>query len=118
MKADAVILGLILLAAGPAPAGSSGGDAPAAEKVVFVFRGVDQKRGVAVLRPAIAVDLGVQLDSGETKVLPAGEVLRCEEKLRSRKAMVDGEAAEVTELLLDCGKRVFAVKGLIFVRGS
>src|SRR5881398_1508960 len=44
------------------------------ETLVFVFRGLDPAHNVAILRPMIAPDIGVQVDSGATK-LQRGAVL-------------------------------------------
>src|SRR5258707_9558044 len=41
------------------------------ESLLFVFLRVDHKQDVAILRPMIAPDIGVQLDSGPGQLTPA-----------------------------------------------
>ncbi len=75
--------------------------------------GVDRAQDVAVLRPMIAPDIGVQLDSGPRE-LKAGTVLRCASSLRDHDAIVETKIAKVTDLVLDCGEHKFVVKSLDF----
>jgi hypothetical protein len=84
------------------------------EPLVFVFLRTDQEHGIAILRPMIAPDIGVQLDSGPRK-LEVGTVLRCESAARTHSAIVEGQVGRVSELLLDCGDYKFLVKTLEFV---
>jgi hypothetical protein len=84
-----------------------------ADPLVFVFVRVDRAKDVAVLRPMIAPDIGVQLDSGPRK-LDQGTVLNCASFVREHGAIVDGQLAQVTDLLLDCGDQKFVVKTLDF----
>jgi hypothetical protein len=97
----------------PAPAGKP-------DPLVFVFLRVDPAQDVAILRPMIAPDIGVQLDSGPRE-LKRGTVLHCTTSTRERPAIVDGQTAQVSELVLDClpagkagGDHKFVVKGLDF----
>src|SRR5882724_6249942 len=86
---------------------------PKAPPLVFVFLRVDGERGLAILRPMIAPDIGVQLDSGPRKLDP-GTALRCEATAREHDAIVDGQLAEVSDLILDCVDRRFVVKTVEF----
>ncbi len=83
------------------------------DPVVFVFLRVDREQDVAILRPMIAPDIGVQLDSGG-RALDPGTVLRCEHSARAHAAIVEGQVATVSELVLDCGEHTFVVKTLEF----
>ena len=83
------------------------------DPLVFVFLRVDRDQGIAYLRPMIAPDIGVQLDSGPHE-LKRGTVLRCTTSIREHPAIVEQQKATVGELLLDCGDYKFAVKGLDF----
>jgi len=74
---------------------------------------VDRAQDIAILRPMIAPDIGVQLDSGERKLNP-GTVLRCEASVREHPAIVEDQIAHVSELMLDCGDRKFIIKTLDF----
>jgi hypothetical protein len=84
-----------------------------ADPLVFVFVRVDRAKDLAILRPVIAPDIGVQLDSGPRK-LEQGTVLNCVSFVREHGAIVDGQLAQVTDLLLDCGDQKFVVKTLDF----
>jgi hypothetical protein len=81
--------------------------------LVFVFVRVDRVQDVAILRPMIAPDIGVQLDSGPRELKP-GTVLRCASSLRDHDAIVETEIAKVTDLVLDCGEHKFVVKTIDF----
>src|SRR5712671_5040881 len=81
--------------------------------LMFVFLRVDPAQNVAVLRPMIAPDIGVQLDSGPRELKP-GTVFRCATSLREHDAIVETHIAKVTDLLLDCGDHKFVVKLLDF----
>jgi hypothetical protein len=83
------------------------------EPAVFVFLRVDIEQGVAVLRPMIAPDIGVQLDSGP-RLLDPGTVLRCQSSERTHEAIVEGQVGKISELTLDCGEHKFVVKTLYF----
>jgi hypothetical protein len=83
------------------------------DPLVFVFLRVDAKQDVAILRPMIALDIGVQLDSGPRDLKP-GTVLRCAQSARTRDAIVDSQISMVSEMLLDCGEYKFVVKTLDF----
>src|SRR5437667_10890328 len=83
------------------------------EPLVFVFRRVDRERDVAILRPMIAPDIGVQLDSGPRELKP-GTVLRCASALREHDAIVESQIAKVSDLMLDCGDQKFVVKTVEF----
>jgi hypothetical protein len=84
-----------------------------AEPIVFVFLRVDRGQGVAFLRPMIAPDIGVQLVSGPPKLEP-GTVLRCEPSTHAQSAIVEGQVASISELVLACDEHKFIVKGLDF----
>jgi hypothetical protein len=108
-----VLCGVVAARNMPAPAGKP-------DPLAFVFLRVDPAQDVAILRPMIAPDIGVQLDSGPRE-LKRGTVLHCTTSTRERPAIVDGQTAQVSELVLDClpaGKAVgdhkFVVKGLDF----
>ena len=81
--------------------------------LVFVFVRVDRAQDVAILRPMIAPDIGVQLDSG-LRELKRGTVLQCWSSVREHDAIVETRIAKVTDLVLDCGERKFIVKTLDF----
>jgi hypothetical protein len=102
-----LIGGILLLVCGAIPARSK------PDPLMFVFVRVDTKQGVAILRPMIALDIGVQLDSGARGLKP-GTVLRCAESSRTHDAIVETQISTVTEMLLDCGDYKFVVKALDF----
>jgi hypothetical protein len=83
------------------------------DPLIFVFLRVDRDQDVAVLRPMISPDIGVQLDSGPRELKP-GAVLRCAASLREHDAIVETKIAKVTDLVLDCGEHKFVVKSLDF----
>ena len=83
------------------------------EPLVFVFLRVDREQDLALLRPMIAPDIGVQLDSGPAK-LEQGTVLRCDVSAREHAAIVEGQVGKVSEMVLDCGDRKFVVKTVDF----
>ncbi len=83
------------------------------EPLIFVFLRVEQEQDLAILRPMIAPDIGVQLDSGPS-TLKRGAVLRCTSSQRDHDAIVEGHIAKVSDLLLDCGDQKFVVKTLDF----
>ena len=102
-----VIGGIALLLCGAIAARSK------TDPLMFVFLRVDRQQGVAVLRPMIAPDIGVQLDSGPRELKP-GTVLQCAASLRDHDAIVETKIAKVTDLVLDCGEHKFIVKSLDF----
>jgi hypothetical protein len=83
------------------------------DPLVFVFVQVDHAHDVAIFRPMIAPDIGVQLDSGPRELKP-GTVLRCASSLRDHDAIVETKIAKVTDLLLVCGEHKFVVKSIDF----
>ena len=83
------------------------------DTLVFVFLRVDSAQDVAYLRPMIAPDIGVQLDSGPRE-LKRGTVLHCTTSIREHPAIVEEQKATISELFLDCGDHKFVVKGLDF----
>jgi hypothetical protein len=83
------------------------------DPLLFVFLGVDREQDVGILRPMIAPDIGVQLDSGPRELKP-GTVLRCAASIREHDAIVETQAAKVTDLVLDCGDHKFVVKTIEF----
>jgi hypothetical protein len=83
------------------------------QSLLFVFLRVDHDRDVAVLRPMIAPDIGVQLDSGPRQLAP-GTVLTCEMLGREHDAILEGQVGKVSEIVLDCGGHTFVVKTLDF----
>jgi hypothetical protein len=83
------------------------------ESLLFVFLRVDREHDIAILRPMIAPDIGVQLDSGPRQLAP-GTVLTCEMFPREHDAIVEGQVSKVSEMVLDCGGHKFVVKTLDF----
>ncbi len=83
------------------------------DPLVFVFLRVDHEQDVAILRPMIAPDIGVQLDSGPRELKP-GTVLQCASSVREHDAIVESRIAKVTDLMLDCGEHRFVVKTIDF----
>jgi hypothetical protein len=83
------------------------------EPLLFVFLRVDHEQDVAILRPMIAPDIGVQLESGPRHLEP-GAVLTCEMLARDHDAIVEGQVSKVSEMVLDCGGHKFVVKTLDF----
>jgi hypothetical protein len=83
------------------------------ESLLFVFLRVDHERDIAILRPMIAPDIGVQLDSGPRQLAP-GAVVTCEVIPREHDAIVEGQVSKVSEMVLDCGGQKFVVKTLDF----
>lgn len=106
--------GMLLLVCGAITAHSK------PDPLVFIFLRVDRTQGVAYLRPMIAPDIGVQLDSGPRE-MKRGTVLHCTTSIREHPAIVEEQKATIGELILDClsadeagGDRKFVVKGLDF----
>ena len=83
------------------------------ESLLFVFLRVDHEHDIAILRPMIAPDIGVQLDSGPRQLVP-GTVLTCEMLPREHDAIVEGKVGKVSEIVLNCGEHKFVVKTLDF----
>ncbi len=83
------------------------------ESLLFVFLRVDHPRDIAILRPMIAPDIGVQLDSGPRQLAP-GTVLTCAMVPREHDAIVEGQLAKVSEMLLNCAEHKFVIKSLDF----
>jgi hypothetical protein len=83
------------------------------DSLMFVFLRVDHEQDVAILRPMIAPDIGVQLDSGPRQLEPH-TVLTCAMLAREHDAIVEGQVAKVSEIVLDCGEHKFVVKTLDF----
>src|SRR6266849_8079920 len=83
------------------------------DPLMFVFLRVDRPQDVAVLRPMIAPDIAVQLDSGPRELAP-GTVLTCEMVAREHDAIVEGQVGKVSEMVLNCGEHKFVVKTLDF----
>ena len=63
------------------------------ESLLFVFLRVDHEQDVAIFRPMIAPDIGVQLDSGPRQLAP-GTVLTCEMLAREHAAIVEGQVGK------------------------
>jgi hypothetical protein len=85
------------------------------ESLIFVFIRVDREKDIAVLRPMIAPDIGVQLVADAPHLDP-GSVLRCVPSTHAQAAIVDGQVATISELVLACDDHKFIVKGLEFVQ--
>lgn len=83
------------------------------DPLMFVFLRVDRTQDIAILRPMIAPDIGVQLDSGPREIKP-GTVLRCKTSSREHDAIVEGQVSKVIDLMLDCGDQKFVVKTVEF----
>ena len=96
------------------PAGASK-PAPSvkSDPLVFVFLRVDAEQNLAILRPMIAPDIGVQLDSG-SRQLEKRAVLQCHAATREHDALVDGQISKFSETLLDCAGHKFVVKAIDF----
>ncbi len=107
----ASIGGIVLLLCGGISARSK------SDPLVFVFLRVDREHDIAILRPMIAPDIGVQLDSGPREIKP-GTVLRCSTSMRQHYALVENQIAKVTDLMLDCGDQKFVVKTIDFSPGK
>jgi hypothetical protein len=103
----ALIAGTLLVLSGAIAAHSK------TESLLFVFLRVDHEHDIAILRPMIAPDIGVQLDSGPRQLAP-GTVLKCEMVPREHDAIVEGQVSKVSEILLNCGEHNFVVKTLDF----
>jgi hypothetical protein len=83
------------------------------DPVMFVFLRVDSQKDIAILRPMIAPNIGVQLYSG-TRKLSQSAVLQCNSSVREHDALVENQIAKVSDLLLDCGDQKFVVKTIEF----
>jgi len=103
----ALFAGAILLLCGAIAAHSK------TESLLFVFLRVDHEQDVAILRPMIAPDIGVQLDSGPRQLAPS-TVLICEMVAREHDAIVEGQVGKVSEMVLNCGEHKFVVKTIDF----
>ena len=103
----ALLTGLALLVCGAITARGK------SDSLLFVFLRVDRQRDIAILRPMLAPDIGVQLDSGP-RSLTNGTVLTCQMVEREHDAIVEGQLSKVSELLLDCGDHKFVIKTLDF----
>jgi hypothetical protein len=99
--------GIVLLLCGGISARSK------SDPLMFVFLRVDREHDLAILRPMIAPDIGVQLDSGPREIKP-GTVLRCSTSIREHDALVENQIAKVSDLMLDCGDQKFVVKTVEF----
>jgi hypothetical protein len=107
------IAGIALLFSGAITARSKPAAAGKTEPPLFVFLRVDHEQDVAILRPMIAPDIGVQLDSGPRQLAP-GTVLTCEMVERDHDAIVEGQVGKVSEMVLNCGEHKFVVKTIDF----
>lgn len=66
-----------------------------------------------VLQPVFAAQLGVIQESGPTP--QKGDVLQCQAKSRKQKVLVNGEPAEMTELIFECkNKERFVIRSVMF----
>src|SRR5258708_23384070 len=79
------------------------------DPLMFVFLRVDHEQEIAILRPMIAANIGVQLDSGPRELKP-GTVLQCWSSVREHDAIVETRIAKVTDLALACGDQNFVVQ--------
>jgi hypothetical protein len=109
----ALIAGALLVLGSAMAAHSLPALAGKSESLLFVFLRVDHEHDIAILRPMIAPDIGVQLDSGPRHLEP-GAVLTCEMLPREHDAIVEGQVAKVSEIVLSCGEHKFVVKTLDF----
>ncbi len=109
----AFIGGIALLLSGALAARGKAAPESKLEPLLFVFLRVEHEQDLAILRPMVAADIGVQLDSGPS-ALERGAVLRCTSSQRDHDAIVEGHIAKVSDLLLECGDRKFIVKTLDF----
>jgi len=108
-----LIAGAVLLLCGGIAVCSMPVAASKTESLLFVFLRVDHEQDVAILRPMIAPDIGVQLDSGPRQLAP-GTVLTCEMVSREHDAIVEGQVSKVSEMVLNCGDHKFVIKTLDF----
>ena len=108
-----LVAGFVLLCAVGIVARTLSASGSKPESLLFVFLRVDRQRDVAVLRPMIAPDIGVQVDSGPRSLTP-GTVLTCQMVPREHDAIVEGQLGKVSELILDCGDHKFVIKTLEF----
>jgi hypothetical protein len=108
-----VLCGMVLLFCGAVAARSWPSGAGKSTPLLFVFLRVDDAHDVAILRPMIAPDIGVQLDSG-SRMLTTGTVLRCDLSSREHAAIVEGQVGKITEMVLECGERKLIVKTVDF----
>ena len=109
----ALIGGTLLLLSGAIAARGLPAAAGKTESLLFVFLRVDREQDVAILRPMIAPDIGVQLDSGPRQLAP-GTVLTCKMVAREHDAIVEGQVGKVSEMVLSCSEHKFVVKTLDF----
>jgi hypothetical protein len=109
----ALIGGTLLVLCAAIAARSQPATAGKTESLLFVFLRVDHEQDVAILRPMIAPDIGVQLDSGPRQLAP-GTVLTCEMVAREHDAIVEGQVSKVSEMILNCGEHEFVVKTIDF----
>ena len=111
----AFLLGAVLLVCIARSKPETGEAYPAGKSALldFVFVRVDPDQKLAVLRPMVAPDIGVQLDSGSPQ-LEKHTVLQCHSFTRERGAIVDGQLGNFVETVLDCGEYKFVVKGIDF----
>lgn len=108
-----LIGGIVLLLFGVIGTSSKPAAAGKTDPLMFVFLRVDRAQDVAILRPMIAPEIGVQLDSGPRELKP-GTVLQCAASVREHPAIVEGQVGKVSDLVLDCGDHKFVVKTLDF----
>ena len=109
----AFIGGALLFLCGAITARSLPAVASKPESLLFVFLRVDHDRDIAVLRPMIAPDIGVQLDSGPRQLAP-GTVLTCAMIPREHDAIVEGQFSKVSEMVLHCAEHKFVIKTIDF----
>jgi hypothetical protein len=107
------IAGAALLFGAAIFAGGKPSTASKPDSLLFVFLRVDREHDIAILRPMIAPDIGVQLDSGPRELAP-GTVLTCDMVERDHDAIVEGQVVKVGEIVLDCGEHKFVIKTLDF----
>jgi hypothetical protein len=109
----AVIIAALLLFCGVIAVRGLPATAGTPESLLFVFLRVDHDRDIAILRPMIAPDIGVQLDSGPRQLVP-GTVLTCGMAPREHDAIVEGQLSKVSEMVLDCAEHKFVIKTIDF----
>lgn len=107
----------VLLFAGFVSYGVNAAKTTPLEEVVFIYTGnlLVEGRQVGVVRPIIAHDWAVALDSGN-RAIAKGDVLHCKPKQRTTKFRDAQGPLTVTELLLVCKDpdRTLVVRGPLF----
>lgn len=77
----------------------------------LMFKG--ERGGYQVFNPVFSPEFGLEQEAGPVPI--RGEITRCKTKIRTQKIQVDGKAAELRELVLECNEgRRFVVRAVNF----